>query len=84
MKFKYIKLSNTEEIEQAIKQGKRIIGVYLWGAKDSDIPPALQDGADAMVGWNKDSIINAINGDNSFTSADGSTRPSVDAPRYTC
>ncbi len=72
------------EIEQAIKQGKRIIGVYLWGAKDSDIPPALQDGADAMVGWNKDTIIDAINGDNSFTNADGSARPSIDAPRYTC
>ena len=72
------------EIEQAIKQGKRIIGVYLWGAKDSDIPPALEDGADAMVGWNHDSIINAINGQNIFTNADGSTRPNVGMTRVTC
>ena len=72
------------EIEQAVKQGKRVIGVYLWGAKDSDIPPALEDGADAMVGWNHDSIINAINGDNTFTNADGSVRPNVGGARVTC
>lgn len=65
------------EIEQALKQGKRIIGVYLWGAKDSDIPPALEDAADAMVGWNHDTILDAINGKNIFTSSDGSTRPYV-------
>lgn len=72
------------EIEQAIKQGKRIIGVYIWGAKDSDIPPALEDGADAMVGWNKDSIIKAINGENIFINADGSTRAKVGISRVTC
>lgn len=72
------------EIEQALKQGKRIIGVYLWGAKDSDIPPALEDAADAMVGWNHDTILDAINGKNIFTSSDGSTRPYVGGSRVTC
>lgn len=72
------------EIDQAIKQGKRIVGVYLRGAKDSDIPPALEDGADAMVGWNHDSIIDAINGNSSFTNADGSVRASVGMTRITC
>lgn len=72
------------EVEQALKQGKRIIGVYLWGAKDSDIPPALEDAADAMVGWNHDTILEAINGMNIFTNSDGSTRPEVGGSRYTC
>jgi hypothetical protein len=72
------------EVEQALKQGKRIIGVYLWGAKDSDIPPALEDAADAMVGWNRDSIMDAINGKNIFTKPDGTKRPEVGGSRYTC
>jgi len=72
------------EVEQALKQGKRIIGVYLWGAKDSDIPPALEDAADAMVGWNHDTILDAINGNNIFTNADGSVRPNVGGSRVTC
>ena len=72
------------EIEQAFKQGKRIIGVYTWGAKDSDIPPALEDAADAMVGWNHDTIVKAIEGENIFTNADGSTRPNVGGSRVTC
>jgi hypothetical protein len=72
------------EVEQAFKQGKRIIGVYLWGAKDSDIPPALEDAADAMVGWNHDTILDAINGNNIFTNADGTVRPNVGGSRVTC
>lgn len=72
------------EVEQAFKQGKRIIGVYLWGAKDSDIPPALEDAADAMVGWNHDTILDAINGNNIFTNADGIVRPNVGGSRVTC
>ncbi len=72
------------EVEQALKQGKRIIGVYLWGAKDSDIPPALEDAADAIVGWNHDTILDAINGKNIFTNPDGTTRPEVGGSRYTC
>ena len=72
------------EVEQALKQGKRIIGVYIWGAKDSDIPPALEDAADAMVGWNHDTIVDAINGKNFFTNSDGTTRPEVGGSRYIC
>ena len=72
------------ELDQAFKQGKRIIGVYLWGAKDSDIPPALEDAADAMVGWNHDTILDAINGNNIFTNADGTVRPNVGGSRVTC
>lgn len=72
------------EVEQALKAGKRIIGVYLRGAKDSDIPPALEDAADALVGWNHDAIMDAINGNSIFTNADGTTRSDVDNIRTTC
>lgn len=72
------------ETEQAMKMGKRIIGVYIWGAKDSDIPPALEDAADAMVGWNHDLIIDAINGNDIFTNANGTVRSDVGGSRVTC
>src|ERR1700677_1688950 len=45
------------EIEQANKQGKRIVGVYAQGAKEADIPSALEKYASSIVGWNTDSII---------------------------
>jgi MTH538 TIR-like domain (DUF1863) len=50
------------EIEHAHKEGKRIVGVWEHGAKDCDLPEALNDYADAVVGWHGNSIINAING----------------------
>lgn len=65
------------EIEQANKQGKRIVGVYAQGNKDSSIPPALEKYASAIVGWNKRRILEAIDGtDNSFQNPDGSLRQS--------
>jgi hypothetical protein len=51
------------EIEYAHKQGKRIVGVWAHGAKDCELPKALEDYADAIVGWNGESIIDAINGE---------------------
>jgi len=50
------------EIEYAQKQGKRIVGVWDQGAKDSDIPSALDKYADAVVGWQADRVMDAING----------------------
>ena len=50
------------EIEQAHKLGKRIVGVWAYGMKDCKIPEALEKYADAMVGWNGESIVNAITG----------------------
>jgi len=64
------------EIEQANKQGKRIVGVYVRGGTDADIPPALELYASAIVGWNSDNIMSAIDGTaNSFQLPDGSSRP---------
>jgi hypothetical protein len=68
------------EIEQANKQGKRIVGVYVQGGKEADKPPALEKYASAIVGWNADNIIAAIDGtENAFQNPDGSSRHAAHA-----
>lgn len=63
------------EIEQANKQGKRIVGVFIRGATDADVPPALEKYASAIVGWNSENIMSAVDGaENPFESADGTPR----------
>ena len=52
------------EIEYAMKQGKKIIGVWGHGDAECDIPEALNDYADAVVvGWHGPKIVAAINSD---------------------
>jgi hypothetical protein len=66
------------EIEQAAKQGKRIVGVYERGGMDAEKPDALERYGSAIVAWNTDSIIDAIEGrSNSFQNSDGSSRDPV-------
>ncbi len=68
------------EIEQANKQGKRIVGVYVRGGTDADVPEAFEKYGSALVGWNSDNIIAAIDGDeNPFQSPDGTPRPTTHA-----
>jgi hypothetical protein len=62
------------EIEQAHKQGKRIIGVYQHGGTEADVPKNFAKYGSALVNWNSDSIINAMEGGNNFTNPDGSAR----------
>lgn len=64
------------EIEQAFKLGKKIIGVYINGAKDSDIPENLQKYGCGIIGWNSDSIISAIKGQPTWCNPDGTLRVS--------
>ena len=73
------------EIEYAHKQDKRIVGVWEWGAKDCDQPKALDQYADAVVGWNGESIIDAINGDsNEWYRPDGSRQGYRPIARFSC
>ena len=72
------------EIREAEKLGKQIIGVYIQGAKNSDIPPALEEYADAIVGWNSDNIERALNGESIFVDSDGTPRASVTSGRGVC
>ncbi len=73
------------EIEYAKKEGKRIIGVWAEGAADCDVPKALDDYADAVVGWQADRIIDAIFGDiNNWETPDGQQRPEREIPHHLC
>ena len=52
------------EIKRAIQLGKRVIGVFARGASDADIPEELGKCGDAaIVGWQGDRVVGAINGD---------------------
>lgn len=72
------------EIRQAEKQGKSIIGIYLNGERDAQLPAALEELADSIVGWNGNSIESAINGSCHFEKFDGSPRSSVTIHRGEC
>ncbi|MBN1961381.1 MAG: TIR domain-containing protein [Deltaproteobacteria bacterium] len=51
------------EIEYAKREGKRIVGVFVRGATDADIPYALERYGDALVGWNTDRVMGAVKGE---------------------
>lgn len=72
------------EIEYAERNDTRIIGVLDWGESDAELPEALKDYADAIVGWQGEQIIKAINGENIFCNADGTPREPSDIPRHNC
>jgi hypothetical protein len=72
------------EIEYAAKQGKRIVGVWQHGDMSCDLPTALEEYADAVVGWNGDAIIDAINGKDESQLPDGSECASVPLKRHPC
>jgi len=62
------------EIEEAKKQGKRIVGIHASGEAQAKTPPGLADYATTIVPWDPDSIVAAIDGknDNAFQNPDGS------------
>jgi len=73
------------EIEYAHQIGKRIVGVWSHGEKGCEVPEALADYADAVVGWLGTSIIDAINGAfDGWEQADGSPCEPRDIVRYSC
>lgn len=73
------------EIEYAQKLGKRIVGVWEHGAKDCDLPDALSNYGDSMVGWTGNSIIDAINGEvDVWQKPDGSDFPTRAITRHPC
>lgn len=69
------------EIEQANKQGKRIVGVYVRGGTEADKPASLEKYASAIVGWESKCIMDAIDGtENPFENPDCSPRQPPHAP----
>jgi hypothetical protein len=66
------------EIEQANRQGKRIVGVYLKGGTAANVPKALNDYGHALVKWNPKSIADAVEGrSNRFETPGGDLRTPV-------
>lgn len=72
------------EIEYAERHDKRIIGVWAHGAQDSDLPEALEKYGNAMVGWQGQSIIDAIEGEDKWLTANGVPRAPKHIDRYEC
>lgn len=72
------------EIEYAAKQGKRIVGVWQHGAAECEVPEALKEYADAVVGWQGNAIIDAINGKDGWQSPDGTECAVVALKRHPC
>lgn len=76
------------EIEYAEKKDKVIVGVFAQGATSADIPEALDRCGDAaLVGWNGDRIVSAINGElKAWEKPDdgGPRTPRWTVTRYSC
>lgn len=73
------------EIEYANRfPDKRIIGVWAPGAVGADMPPELDEYADAVVGWNSEAIIEALNGKDNWQGPDGTTVPPRSIKRLAC
>lgn len=73
------------EIEYASQKEKRIVGVWLHGAKDCDVPDKLDEFADAVVGWNTQRILAAIDGEISdWECSDGSPKTDRKIKVYNC
>lgn len=73
------------EIEQAHQKGKRIVGVWAHGSTEADLPENLDKYADAIVGWQADRIIDAIDGRlNNWHLPDGSERQPRGINRIKC
>ncbi len=73
------------EIEYAHKNNKRIVGIWAHGEKDCDLPDGLEQYGDAMVGWQGNRIIDAINGKlDGFFETGGEQIEPRDIPRHNC
>lgn len=75
----------TWEIENANQfPDKRIIGVWAPGAAGVDMPAALDEYADAVVGWDSEAIIDALNGTDNWQGPDGEPVPPRSIKRLSC
>ena len=72
------------EIEYAAKQGMRIVGVWAHGEAGCELPDALKEYADALVGWNGNAIADAMDGKDVCEMPDGSSCAVVALKRHPC
>ncbi len=52
------------EVEEALRQGKRLVAVKPWGAASGPVPRLIDEFADAIVGFRGDQIVPALDGEN--------------------
>ena len=73
------------EIQEAARQGKRIVGVWERGGTESDLPENLRKYGDAVVGWQSDRILDAIDGKiNNWFAPDDQERLPREIDRIVC
>lgn len=72
------------EIEYAERCDKEIIGVWAPGDTGCEVPEALERHADAIVSWNADSIVDALNGNACWEQPDGTPRAYQPISRIGC
>ncbi|MBX3099582.1 MAG: TIR domain-containing protein [Salinibacterium sp.] len=73
------------EIEYARKfPDKRIVGVWAPGTTNDDMPEPLGDYANAIVNWDAQAIIDALNGKDNWTEPGGAPAPVQSIPRAAC
>ena len=72
------------EIEYANKQDKQIIGVWAPGSAGCAVPDPLEKYADAIVGWDSDRILEALDGAQMFEDSSGLPRPPQPIERVRC
>lgn len=74
------------EIDEAHRQEKRIIGVFMQGAKDSDIPESLEKYGHGLVGWNSEKIIAGLEGEDvGWCNSNGEPKaPAYNVTRISC
>jgi hypothetical protein len=76
------------EVKRAVELGKNVVGVYAQGATDADIPDELQKCGDAaIVGWQGERVVDAINGTNHDWDSPASSAPRSPVwqiKRYSC
>lgn len=73
------------EIEYARKfPDKRIVGVWAPGTTHDDMPEPLDDYANAIVNWDAQAIIDALDGRDNWTDPSGVPAPVQSIPRAAC
>jgi hypothetical protein len=73
------------EIKYAASMGdKRIIGIYLRGATEADVPANLNKYGDALVPWNSDKLEAALEGENIWLDPDNKPRQGIPFDRSVC
>lgn len=63
---------------------KRIIGVWAPGSAGVDLPAELDELADAIVAWNSEAIIDALNGADNWQGPGGERVPPRSIKRLSC